>query len=152
MSYLYGTQARVYGINGNVKVGSPTEWPSLTSPDTVCIITGYTFTPSMAGGVEGFDQNGKLTSEAFAYATFELQVNFEFGGDTTGHAKTLLMPVLMAKIQLEQMDNAELNGIYNFRSGSVTGTNQGWKTGSMTLRAISGADLIAANKIAFASV
>ena len=83
MSYLYGTQARVYGINGNVKVGSPTEWPSLTSPDTVCIITGYTFTPSMAGGVEGFDQNGKLTSEAFAYATFELQVNFEFGGDTT---------------------------------------------------------------------
>jgi len=152
MSYLYGTQARVYGISGNVKEGTPTEWASLSSPDTVCIISGYTFTPSTAGAVEGFDQNGNLTSEAFAYATFELQVNFEFGGDTSAHAKGLILPVLMAKIQLENMDNVELNGIYNFRSGSITGANQGWKTGSMTLRAISGADLVAANKVAFASV
>ena len=160
MSYLYGTQARVYGINGNVMlngaVGSDTEWPTLTGT-RLCIITGYTFTPSMAGGVEGFDQFGRLTSEAFAYATFELQVNFEFGStDLSGgvaDSKGLLMPTLMSKIELELMDNDDLNGTYNFISGSVTGSNQGWKTGSMTLRAISSsANLTTASKLSLTSV
>ena len=47
------------------------------------------------------------------------------------------MPTLMAKITLASMDNADLTGTYNFISGSVTGSNQGWKTGTMTLRRIS---------------
>ena len=60
MSILYGTKARVYGISGNIEAnGANTDWPTLDA-DALCVITGYTFTPSMAGSVEGFDQNGVL--------------------------------------------------------------------------------------------
>ena len=158
MSYLYGTQARVYGISGNVRVhdGSDTEWPTLDA-SRACIITGYTYTPSMQGGVQGYDQNGRLTSEAFAYAQFELAITFEFGSSlatpTVTEAKTLIMPDLMAKIYIENMDNADLNGQYNFISGSVTGSNQGWKVGNMTLRAIdNGANTLSATKGALSTI
>jgi len=135
MSILHGTKARVYGITGNIKVhaSGSTNWPSLDL-NALCVITGYTFTPSMAGSVEGFDQNGLLQSEAYAYANYELQINFEIGGTAISNAKGVIMPIPMARIDLELMDNADLNGAYNFISGSVTGSNQGWKTGSMTLR------------------
>lgn len=137
MSILYGTKARVYGISGNIEAdGANTDWPTLDAT-ALCVITGYTFTPSMAGSVEGFDQNGLLQAEAYAYANFELQINFEFSGTAITDAKSIVMPVLMAKITLVSMDNADLNGTYNFISGSVTGSNQGWKTGTMTLRKIS---------------
>jgi len=139
MSILYGTKARVYGISGNIKThaaSNSTFWPTLDA-NALCVITGYTFTPSMAGSVEGFDQNGLLQAEAYAYANFELQINFELGGDAISNAKAIIMPTLMTRIDLEAMDNAELNGSYNFISGSVTGSNQGWKTGTMTLRKIS---------------
>lgn len=163
MSHLYGTQARVYGINGSVTLqgvsSSLTEWPTFTDSNLVCIITGYTFTPSMAGSVEALDQNGRIVSEAFAYANFELQINFEIGSTTlsggTGitKAKLVQMPLMMAKITLANMDNQDLNGTWNFISGSMTGTNQGWKTGSMTLRAISPAANTSPNaKVAFASI
>jgi hypothetical protein len=158
MSYLYGTQARVYGISGNVRVhdGSDTEWPTLDA-SRACIITGYTYTPSMQGGVQGYDQSGRLTSEAFAYAQFELAITFEFGSSlatpTVTEAKTLIMPDLMAKIYIENMDNADLNGQYNFISGSVTGSNQGWKVGNMTLRAIdNGANTLSATKGALSTI
>jgi|TARA_R100000482_G_scaffold14747_1_gene4357 hypothetical protein len=160
MSYLYGTQARVYGIGGRVmkpsENNSNTVWSSLTA-STVCIITGYTYTPAVAGAVEGYDQTGRLTSEAFAYATFEMTINFEFGSTTTSggvaDSKGLKMPDLMAVIELTGMDNSDLNGVYNFRSGSVTGSNQGWKTGTMTLRAISNsANIQAANKGSLAAI
>jgi len=159
MSYLYGTQARVYGIGGNIKkpgVGSDTVWSSL-SGDRICIITGYTYTPAVAGAVEGLDQYGRLTSEAFSYATFELSLTFEFGSTNLSNgvadSKGILMPDLMALIEIENMDNTDLNGTYNFRSGSVTGSNQGWKTGNMTLRAISAsANVLAANKISLAAI
>jgi hypothetical protein len=159
MSYLYGTQARVYGIGGNIKlpgVGSDTVWSSL-SGSRICIITGYTYTPAVAGAVEGLDQYGRLTSEAFSYATFELSLTFEFGSTDLSNgvadSKSILMPDLMALIEIENMDNTDLNGTYNFRSGSVTGSNQGWKTGNMTLRAISAsANLQAANKISLAAI
>ena len=137
MSILYGTKARVYGISGNIEAnGANTDWPTLDA-DALCVITGYTFTPSMAGSVEGFDQNGVLQAEAYAYANFELQINFELSGTNISNAKSIVMPTLMAKITLASMDNADLTGTYNFISGSVTGSNQGWKTGTMTLRRIS---------------
>jgi len=161
MSYLYGTQARVYGIGGNIKVhdGTDTEWPTLTA-NRACIITGYTYTPSMQGGVQGYDQTGRLTSEAFAYAQFELSITFEFGSATSpseqvtvANAKALLMPDFMAKITVENMDNTDLNGAYNFISGSVTGSNQGWKVGNMTLRSISAAaNTLSANKGALSTI
>jgi len=63
------------------------------------------------------------------------------------------MPDLMAKITLENMDNSDLNGAYNFISGSVTGSNQGWKTGTMTLRAISDTgNTLSLNKQALAEI
>lgn len=153
MAILYGTESRVYGINGNVKqpgAGSDTVWSELTA-NTECIITGYTYTPAAQGVVEGYDQTGLLTTEAFAYATFELTINFEFGGSDDTNAKSLKLPALMAKIEIENMDNTDLNGTYNFRSGSVTGSNQGWKTGTMTLRAVSvsGTNITSASKVAF---
>jgi hypothetical protein len=163
MSYLYGTQARVYGIAGNVRAddgtsGTDTEWPTLDAT-RACIITGYTYTPSMQGGVQGYDQSGRLTSEAFAYAQFELAITFEFGSATVSpnvtvaKAKALIMPDLMAKIYIENMDNADLNGQYNFISGSVTGSNQGWKVGNMTLRAIdNGANTLSASKGALSAI
>jgi hypothetical protein len=159
MAKIYGSQARVYGINGNVAAddntgSTPTDWPDLiAAANTDCIITGYTYTPSMQGNVQGFDQFGRLTSEAFAYAQFEITVNFEFGGDSIAESKTLKMPDLMAKITLENMDNSDLNGAYNFISGSVTGSNQGWKTGTMTLRAISDpGNTLSLNKQALAEI
>jgi hypothetical protein len=155
MAKIYGSQARVYGINGNVAVhdaGTSTNWPTLDA-NADCIITGYTYTPSMQGNVQGFDQFGRLTSEAFAYAQFEITVNFEFGGDSIADSKSLIMPDLMAKLTLENMDNSDLNGAYNFISGSVTGSNQGWKTGTMTLRAISDpGNTLSANKQALAEI
>ena len=163
MAKIYGSQARVYGINGNVAAddntgNTPTDWPDLiASTNTDCIITGYTYTPSMQGNVQGFDQYGRLTSEAFAYAQFEITINFEFGSDASTpsitDAKGLIMPDLMAKLTLENMDNTDLNGAYNFISGSVTGSNQGWKTGTMTLRAIdNGSNTLSANKTALAEI
>jgi len=157
MAVYYGSQARVYGIAGNVKAddaGVSTDWPTLDAT-TSCIITGYTYTPSMQGNVQGFDQNGRLTSEAFAYAQFEITINFEFGSATPSisDAKGLIMPDLMAKLTLENMDNTDLNGAYNFISGSVTGSNQGWKTGTMTLRAVdNGSNTLSANKTALAEI
>ena len=159
MAVYYGSQARVYGIAGNVKAddaGVNTDWPTLDATRS-CIITGYTYTPSMQGNVQGFDQYGRLTSEAFAYAQFEITINFEFGSDASTpsitDAKGLIMPDLMAKLTLENMDNTDLNGAYNFISGSVTGSNQGWKTGTMTLRAISDpGNTLSANKQALAEI
>jgi hypothetical protein len=58
----------------------------------------------------------------------------------------------MAKLTLENMDNTDLNGAYNFISGSVTGSNQGWKTGTMTLRAIDDGTYTSANKTALAEI
>ncbi len=157
MSYLFGTQARVYGIGGNIKLHDTTNtnWASL-SGNKVCVITGYTFTPARAGEVQAFDQTGRLAAEAFAYATFEVALTFEFGSTSlsgTSEAKGIIMPNLMAKITLENMDNADLNGAYNFIAGSVTGTNQGWKVGNMTLRRISAAaNTNTTSAIAFSAV
>lgn len=158
MSYLYGTESRVYGIQGNIGLHSSTDtdWAALTGTKK-CVITGYTYTPSMVGNVEGYDQYGALVCEAFAGAQFEISLTFEFGSTlTTGgvaggeaDARALIMPNLMAKIELENMDNADLNGTYNFRSGSVTGSNQGWKVGNMTLRAVdNGSNINSASKVA----
>ena len=111
----------------------------------------------MVGNVEGYDQYGALVCEAFAGAQFEISLTFEFGSSlTTGgaaggefDARSLIMPNLMAKIELENMDNSDLNGTYNFRSGSVTGSNQGWKVGNMTLRAVdNGSTINSSDKVA----
>jgi hypothetical protein len=158
MSYLYGTESRVYGIQGNIALNAAggTEWPILTGT-TKCVITGYTYTPSMVGNVEGYDQYGALVCEAFSGAQFEMSLTFEFGSTKTSggagggeeDARSLIMPNLMAKIKLENMDNGDLNGIYNFRSGSVTGSNQGWKVGNMTLRAVdNGLTINSSDKVA----
>jgi hypothetical protein len=158
MSYLYGTESRVYGIQGNIALNAAggTEWAALTGT-AKCVITGYTYTPSMVGNVEGYDQYGALVCEAFAGAQFEMSLTFEFGSTkTTGgagggeeDARQLIMPNLMAKIKLENMDNTDLNGIYNFRTGSVTGSNQGWKVGNMTLRAVdNGLTINSSDKVA----
>ena len=79
MSYLFGTQARVYGIGGNIKLNDTTNtnWASLTG-SKVCVITGYTFTPARAGEVQAFDQTGRLAAEAFSYATFEVALTFDY--------------------------------------------------------------------------
>jgi hypothetical protein len=162
MSYLYGTESRVYGIQGNIGLNSSTatEWSILTGSKK-CVITGYTYTPSMVGNVEGYDQYGNLVCEAFAGAQFEMSLTFEFGSTVTSggasggevDARALIMPNLMAKIELENMDNSDLNGIYNFRSGSVTGSNQGWKVGNMTLRAVdNGSNINSATKVAMSLV
>lgn len=155
---IYGTQARAYGIKGNVAThdGSATVWPTLNS-ETACIITAYTFSNNPAGQVTGFNQLGYPISEAVAFAQFDVTITFEFGSSTLtptiADAESLLMPEVMAKLTLENFANTDMNGAYNYISGSMTGANQGWKVGTMTLRAFSdGTDLAAANKVALAAL
>ena len=151
MSYLYGTQARIYGIQGSIKVGGNTVWPTY-SASTAAMIVGYTFTPSMEGGIQGFNQFGVLKSEAFAYHSWEMQINFEIGASSKATIQALILPAMMTTIELEGMDNADLTGTYNYIAGSWTGSNQGWKTGTMTLRAIEGSDGTSANKVALSAI
>ncbi len=155
---IYGTQARSYGIKGNVAThdGVNTVWASLNS-ETSCFITGYTFANNPGGQVTGFSQLGFPTSEAVAYAQFDVSIQFEFGSSTLtpsiADADSLLMPEVMASIRLQNFANSDMNGNYNYLNGSMTGNNQGWKVGSMTLRSFSnGTDLAAANKAAFSAI
>jgi len=155
---IYGSQARAYGIKGNVAVhdGTNTDWPTLTA-DRECIITAYDWADSPQGQQLGLNQLGYPTSEAVAFAQFDVNITFEFGSSTTtptiAEAEGLLMPALMSKITLENFANSDINGAYNYVTGRVTGTNQGWKVGVMTLRAFSnGTNLLAANKVAFGAL
>lgn len=157
-AFIFGTQARVYGVKGNVKThdGTNTVWPTLTA-NAACIITAYNWAVNPQGQVQGLDQFGRITSEAIAYAQYDLNVTFEFGSETStptiAEAEALIMPAPMSLLTLENFENTDVNGVYNFISGSVAGTNQGWKIGNMVLRAISnGSDLVAANKGALAAL
>lgn len=154
---IYGTKGRSFGIKGNVKasgVGSSTTWATLTG-NAACIITGYTANQSPQGVAQSIDQSGYLVAEAIPYVQFDLSVTFEFASTNTtyGPADTLAMPTIGDKIELENMGNTELDGVYQYVGGSVTGSNSGMKTGTMNLRAISnGSDLTAANKVALAAL
>lgn len=157
-AFIYGTQARVYGVKGNVAVhdGTATVWPTLTA-NAACIITAYNWAVNPQGQVQGLDQYGRITSEAIAFAQFDLNITFEFGSSTTtpteAEAEALIMPAPMAKLTLENFENTDVNGAYNFISGSIAGSNQGWKVGNMVLRAISnGSNLDAANKGALSAL
>lgn len=149
----YGSRAFVRGSNLQIDASAST-WPGVTEDDQIeC--QGYTWQP-IFDVAEDANSIGRTIAAAVDEVKFELQINALILAPSTSNtvagAKTVELPLPMAKIVIINADNADVNGSYNFVAGSVTGGHKDFKKVSITLRSYQGADFDPANKAALDAV